>query len=87
MRAIYLVTSPSYWYNDQDYYIQSWQYESNPTTVKMDYVADYLYRAYIDENHTTAYFFYMGKGESYTSIDNVWEGDKTKTTIPSDKDM
>ena len=87
MRAIYLVTSPSYWYNDQDYYIQSWQYESNPTTVKMDYVADYLYRAYIDENHTTAYFFYLGKGESYTSIDNVWEGDKTKTTIPSDKDM
>ena len=87
MRAIYLVTSPSYWYNDQDYYIQSWQYESNPTIVKMDYVADYLYRAYIDDNHTTAYFFYLGKGESYTSIDNVWEGDKTKTTIPSDKDM
>lgn len=86
-RAIYLNTGGHWWGNSYNYYIHAWQYENYPETVKFEYVADYLYRAYIDKDCTDAYIFYIYDNSPFTSIEDIWEGDKSKTKIPADKDM
>ena len=89
-RAIYLNTGGYWWGNDRDYYIHAWKDKNNPTTVKFEYVADYLYRAYINKDYTGAFIFYLSPNETITSIDEIWDNylwDNRETTIPSDKDM
>ena len=85
-RAIYLNTGGYWWYNNDNYYIYAWKDANNSTNIKMEYVADYLYQAYIDENYTSAYFYVLNN-ETFVSIEDIWEGDKTKTTIPPDKNL
>lgn len=89
-RAIYLNTGGYWWGNSFDYYIHAWKDKNNPTTIKFDYIADYLYRAYVNEEYTTAFIFYLSPNETITSIDEIWDNfmwDNRQTTIPSDKDM
>ena len=89
-RAIYLNTGGNWWGNSNDYYIHAWKDKNNPTTVKFEYVADYLYRAYINKDYTGAFIFYLYPNETLTSIDEIWDNymwDNRETTIPSDKDM
>ena len=86
-RAIYLNTGGFWWGNNDNYYIYTWKDANNPVNVKMEYVADYLYRAYIDKDCTNAYFYYLSADDTFTTIDDVWAGNKALTTIPIDKDI
>ena len=89
-RVIYLNTGGHWWGNDYDYYIYSWYNEYNYNLTQFEYVADYLYKAIIDQYDDYALIFYVNKGETVAPFNEIWEDlfwYHMETTIPSDKDM
>ena len=87
LRTIYLNTGGFWWENNDNYYIYALKDANNHINVKMEYVADYLYRADIDKDCTSVYFYYLSSNNTFTTIDDLSDQYYTETTIPSDKDL